>query len=117
MIPILQGKRREACQEVLKQLYEEGHSEAYRGMCPKCGVTFYARSGQTIYCGHACQVKSSNQRQVERNRAVRSTVIQCGQCGVSFPPIRSDSKYCSPRCKQAAYRERVTGNKSRHVAR
>lgn len=36
------------------------------------------------------------------------TLYICEQCGISYRPTRADSAYCSSRCRQAAYRRRVT---------
>ena len=32
----------------------------------------------------------------------------CAHCGGSFIPSRVDARYCSNRCRQSAYRKRVT---------
>ena len=36
--------------------------------------------------------------------------LLCVHCGGSFTPSRSDARFCSNRCRQAAYRRRVTAS-------
>ena len=33
---------------------------------------------------------------------------RCARCAALFTPSRSDGRYCSARCRQAAFRSRVT---------
>jgi hypothetical protein len=60
------------------------------------------------WCGRC--VDADNAAQARERRRRRRADRPCDQCGVVFTPPRSDGRYCSPRCRQAAFRSRVTGS-------
>src|SRR6516225_6846285 len=74
----------------------------------------YRRS--IIACSPACLKKIENAR-YRAKRYEHPTRRPCATCGQPFRPKRSDGLYCSPRCKQRAYRRRVTATPAATAAR
>jgi hypothetical protein len=45
-----------------------------------------------------------------KQRVTDNTRWTCAGCGDNFRPKRNDAIFCGPKCKQKAYRRRVTAN-------
>jgi hypothetical protein len=60
-----------------------------------------------------CCLARDRERAKQRRRQRRAN-RQCPRCAAIFTPSRSDGRYCSPRCRQAAFRARVTANRQSH---
>jgi hypothetical protein len=79
--------------------------------CEGCGrpvhneKTFRVRF--LTFCCERCRRRAQASHAREQRCSARSTRT-CGMCGETFEPARTDAKFCSPRCKQKAYRQRVT---------
>lgn len=92
--------------------------------CPNCGCRFHkrnrgwyrrpwSRSGGSDSCSLFCREKLDREydnRRARERRAKKRGDRECAQCGETFEPRRTDSVYCSNRCRQKAYRRRVTDN-------
>jgi len=82
----------------------------YPRACSRCGKSFLALRGGTVYCSRECQQADRNERRAEKRAAERQRhprkPIKCARpgCGRSVPPERSTRRYCSDACRQAAYR-------------
>ena len=71
------------------------------------------RSRRARWCWR-CVRDDDAERAKERRRRRRAN-RRCAQCAAIFTPSRSDGRHCSPRCRQAAFRRRVTVNSGFHV--
>lgn len=71
-------------------------------------VEYSRRAGWCWRCARADE--NARARDRRRRRHPRAT-RPCAQCAALFTPPRADGRYCSPRCRQAAFRSRVTANK------
>ena len=65
-----------------------------------------SRSRRAWWCWRCVQADDAEQAKERRRR--RRANRRCAQCAARFTPPRSDGRYCSPRCRQAAFRSRVT---------
>jgi endogenous inhibitor of DNA gyrase (YacG/DUF329 family) len=88
--------------------------------CANCGRKVNQTEWQNyrnFYCSELCRQKHRPGFQAalarEERARIRGASRLCAKCGKSFAPTRNDAKFCSGRCKQRAYRERVTTNKKR----
>lgn len=78
--------------------------------CVVCGRLV---TGRKKYCSQRCVNDAYMERRRQRHAAsLRKT---CAVCGKPFTAKRTDAMYCSPACKQAAYRGRVTDNRSAKI--
>lgn len=78
--------------------------------CTVCGRIV---TGRNKYCSDRCRNDAYLERRRQRHAAsLRKT---CAVCGKPFTAKRADAIYCSPACKQAAYRGRVTDNRSTKI--
>jgi hypothetical protein len=57
-----------------------------------------------------CVAEDDRVRAAARRRRRRANK-RCAGCPTIFTPTRSDGRYCSPRCRQVAYRKRVTAKR------
>ncbi len=73
------------------------------------------RTHKDTFCCDDCQVKARTKVMHERRVAARGTRT-CATCDEVFEPARADAKFCSVKCKQVAYRRRVTGANCQAVA-
>lgn len=78
--------------------------------CEMCGKRFLRRTIYSRCCGARCITDDYLAKRTERRKAARQK--QCKRCDKDFLGTRSDAEYCESACRQAAYRERVTGNSS-----
>lgn len=78
--------------------------------CPVCGRIV---TGKKKYCSQRCINDAYMERRRQRHEAQLQKV--CAVCGKPFTAKRVDAEYCSPACKQAAYRGRVTDNRSAKI--
>jgi endogenous inhibitor of DNA gyrase (YacG/DUF329 family) len=62
-----------------------------------------------IFCSKQCSVRGWSAYQSRKRKEQRGERT-CEECGEAFVPVRTDAKFCSIRCKQRAYRHRVTAN-------
>ena len=75
-----------------------------------CIVCGRVTTGRKKYCSQRCINDAYMERRRQRHEANLKKV--CVVCGRPFTAKRTDAEYCSPACKQAAYRRRVTDNRS-----
>ena len=61
--------------------------------------------GKHVTCSDRCKSRVYHGRPLP-------APIPCATCGSEFTPIRSDARYCSPKCRQAAYRQRRSDSDS-----
>jgi hypothetical protein len=74
--------------------------------CYAVGARHSPRARWCWRCVHDDDAERAKARR-RRRRANR----RCARCAALFTPLRSDGRYCSPRCRQVAYRLRVTAKK------
>ena len=99
---------------------------AYTEMhCQNCGKAFFAQRFHARYCSVPCRNQAfikRRQQRIEAKKAKRRGAkgregkqkggvwvkggMLCDVCMDFFQPKRTDARYCSPRCRQAAWRER-----------
>jgi hypothetical protein len=91
--------------------------ETYSGNCPACRRLVYQtdwRAYHHHYCCDRCRRYHESGFQAALVRQARAEARgpsrPCAQCGEPFEPRRDDAQFCSPRCRQKAYRKRVTDN-------
>jgi endogenous inhibitor of DNA gyrase (YacG/DUF329 family) len=91
----------------------------YSGNCVACGRPVHQTDWRRVrhhYCSDRCRNAHSPGYQAGLARQARAEARgpsrPCSECGEHFEPRRSDARFCSPRCKQKAYRKRVTDNNS-----
>jgi predicted nucleic acid-binding Zn ribbon protein len=71
-----------------------------------CGRDFYAARPHAVLCSERCNQVATLQR---RHAAqITDRYCTCGMCNIPFLANRKDARYCSAKCKQKAYRHRVT---------
>lgn len=81
-------------------------------VCRKCQreCEHYAvmadHSRRARWCWRCVQADDTEQAKERRRR--RRANRRCAHCAAVFTPPRSDGRYCSARCRQAAFRGRVT---------
>ena len=82
----------------------------YKYSCAHCKKTFYATYHGTAYCSRRCRLDASAIRKQERRLKIREIAQHkvCPVCGIEYQATRKDGVYCSSKCKQKAYRRRVT---------
>jgi hypothetical protein len=66
------------------------------------------------WCWRCCTADDAERRR-ERLWLKRVNRV-CRTCARRFTPTRADGRYCSPKCRQAAYRARVTGKSGNGAA-
>jgi hypothetical protein len=89
------------------------------GPCTICGRTVHTIERRWRRRWHFCcddhqrQQQSTYQAAIARQRRAqaRGASRPCPECGEFFEPARVDAQFCSARCKQKAYRKRVTLSK------
>lgn len=83
-------------------------------VCRKCQreVKHYAVFGGRRACWCWDCVQAEDAKRAKERRLRRRANRHCRQCAALFTPARSDGWYCSPRCRQAAFRGRVTAKPS-----
>ena len=73
------------------------------------------------FCSEACQQRHQSTHQAAVARQQRAEACgpsrACVEFGEHFEPSRADAQFCSARCKQKAYRKRVTEAKSASMRR
>jgi endogenous inhibitor of DNA gyrase (YacG/DUF329 family) len=84
------------------------------GQCEGCGRLVHNTEGfgrRRVYCSKRCELLRQHAIARQRRAEARGASRACGECGEHFEPSRADAHFCSVRCKQKAYRKRVTLNK------
>jgi hypothetical protein len=87
-------------------------------VCRKCHRELLGRESYAVGALHSrrarwcwrCVQADDAERAKERRRRRRAN-RRCAVCTTIFTPSRSDGRHCSPRCRQMAYRCRVTANR------
>jgi hypothetical protein len=79
--------------------------------CGKCFVEVksywvWSRRRACGFCYDCWRANEAEQARERRRR--RRANRRCAACSAIFTPSRSDGRYCSHRCRQVAYRGRVT---------
>ncbi|WKK24218.1 hypothetical protein QZH56_00590 [Streptomyces olivoreticuli] len=85
-----------------------------RSRCASCGTQLANTHPRMQFCSTAC--RSRNWRRRQHQRALRDAAsstrpAECPVCGVTWTTgndRRRDTVYCSHRCRQAAFRQRMT---------
>jgi hypothetical protein len=87
----------------------------WSGPCPVCGRMVHnmeRRWRRWNFCchDHQRQHQSSYQAGIARQQRAqaRGPSRPCAECNEYFEPTRAHAQFCSRRCKQKAYRKRVT---------
>ena len=75
----------------------------------RCSFKRFGKGAQT--CSYACDRHRLNAKRQARRHAAKTRRL-CAVCQTPFVPKRDDAKTCSHKCRQKAYRERVTDNNS-----
>ena len=90
------------------------HRERWDYPCQVCErpVHFVCarRRRRHVFCSAFCERQHYAKQQRDKRIAARQK--HCATCGNGFEATRSDGEYCSGRCRQRAYRQRVTDNES-----
>jgi len=88
--------------------------------CEGCGRPVHQEVNRVkrsrAICCEQCEGKVHTQEARTRRAQARGVTRKCQVCAEYFEPTRSDSKFCTARCRQKAYRRRVTDNKMHDVA-
>jgi hypothetical protein len=75
----------------------------------RCSFKRFGEGAQT--CSYGCELRRLKAKRQARRHAAKTQRL-CAVCQTPFVPKRGDAKTCSHKCRQKAYRERVTDNKS-----
>jgi endogenous inhibitor of DNA gyrase (YacG/DUF329 family) len=84
------------------------------GQCEGCGRLVHNTEGfgrRRVYCSKQCELLRQHAIARQRRAEARGASRACAECSEHFEPSRADAQFCSTRCKQKAYRKRVTLNK------
>jgi hypothetical protein len=88
------------------------HEVHSSGPCENCGRLVHNTEGwkprRRVYCCERCKLAQQATMARGRRTQARGATRVCAECGETFEPPRADAKFCSVRCKQKAYRKRVT---------
>jgi hypothetical protein len=86
-------------------------------VCRKCQRELGEKELYAVFADHSRHhrwcwrcVRADDAEQARERRRRRRANRRCARCAMLFTPSRSDGRYCSPRCRQAAFRSRVTAN-------
>jgi hypothetical protein len=74
--------------------------------CAACGLPVIRNADpllQHVTCSHACTTSLTRIRNGNQGSGQ-----PCQTCGKQITTGRADSRYCSPKCRQKAYRRRVS---------
>lgn len=74
----------------------------------ECYAVGWGRSPRARWCWRCVQDDDTARAKERRRRRRANKRCAALGCTTVFTPSRSDGRYCSPRCRQVAYRNRVT---------